>query len=442
MEKLLLLILFVSCASCVVLGIARRNGMIWYPFLFAVVILGWAFPQLLAISESGLAPGHALSKTIIMIILCFFAGWMGYSWRTSRLERAAVKFPDRFYSRKGLYVVMVASAVIGSYFFFKVAGMSTEASRMYGGQWSGVITIYSFFAALLVYGFVLALSRMIKDRGWVPTLTAAFCLLFFLNRIILQGRREDTVILAITVLLFMFFKKGWLIPRFAQIVIVLMGALFVANIGEYRYAVLDTDRVYSGSRVEDSLSQLSKIDYTDNFQLGNTKVTSMEMFNAVLTIEGAERAASFDGGLSLWNAFIFYYVPAQIVGKDIKDALQFDFADVRGSFEFDWKIGTTSSGFADAFRSFWYFGALIFFVIGRLVRYWFARAQAGDYLGVVILMIILPKSLLAITHHTHGFFLTFVTLFFFVIVPLRLVSGRRKLRYQLGEYRENIGHLR
>ena len=442
MEKLLLLILFVSCASCVVLGIARRNGMIWYPFLFAVVILGWVFPQLLAISESGLAPGHALSKTIVMIILCFFAGWMGYSWRTSRLERLAMNFPDRFYSRKGLYVVMAASAIIGSYFFFKVSGMAEEASRLYGGQWTGAITIYSFFATLLIYGFVLALARMIKGFRVVPILTATFCLLFFLHRILIMGRREDTVILVITALLFLYFRYGWLIPRFAQASIVIVGTLFVASAGDYRQATLDTDRVTSETRIGDSLKKLSEIDYTGNFRQSNTRVPSLELFNAVLTIEGAERAMSFDGGLSLWNAFIFSYVPGQIVGRDVKQAMQFDFEDVRGSFEFDWHVGTTSTGFSDAFRSFWYFGALIFFVIGRVVRYWFFRAQAGDYLGVVMIMVLLPKSLLAITHHTHGFFLIFVTLFFFVVVPLRLMSGRRKAQNPLGAYRENTGHLR
>lgn len=441
MEKLLLLILFVSCASCVVLGIARRNGMIWYPFLFAVVILGWVFPQLLAISDSGLAPGYALSKTIFMIILCFFAGWLGYSWRTGRVQKAAMNFPDRFYSRRGLYVVMVASAIFGSYFFFKVSGMAEEANRLYGGLWSGAIAIYSFFAALLVYGFVLAVARMIQERRVVPLLTAMFCLLFFLHRILISGRREDTIILVITALLFLYFRYGWLIPRYAQIAIVVVGTLFVTSIGDYRRATLDTDRVVSRTRLEDSLGEISKIDATGNFKLDNTAVPSMEMFNAALIIEGAERTGSFDGGLSLWNAFVHHYVPAYFLGREFKDGLKFDLADVRNSFGFRWHVGTTSTGFADAFRSFWYFGALIFFAIGRVLKYWFVRAQAGDYFGMVMIMVLLPKSLLAITHHTHGFFLTFVTLFFFVIIPLRLMSGRKKNRNPLDTYRENTGHL-
>ena len=434
MEITLIFVLFLSCASCIGIGLVRRNGMIWYPFLSAVVIMGWVFPQIIAISRSGLSPGYSLSKTVLMITLCFLAGWLGYSYRTESVDRRARNYPDRFYSRLALHVIMATSALIGSYFFFKVYGMAAEAIRLYGGQWTGAITIYVFFSTLLTYAFVLAIARLTIERRMVPMLTVGFCLLFILQRVLIQGRREDTVALVLVVLLFMYFRHRWLVPRNIQIVIVAVGALFVASIGEYRATMLDASSglAWSGASLED----VGEINFTGNFNQVGRSVASMELFNAVLTIEGAEQAFSFDGGLSLWNRFIQYYVPGQLVGYELKDALQFEFTDVRNMFGFIWHVGTTDTGFADAFRSFWYFGALIFFVIGRILRYWFIRAQTGDYLGMVMIMVLLPKSLLAITHHTHGFFLVFVSLFFFVIVPLRLASGRRRCSPMLVRYGE------
>lgn len=423
MDVFLLGLLFASCATCVVIGLVRRNGMIWYPFLFAVVILGWAFPQLIAIYESGLAPGHALSKTTLMILLCFLAGWAGYSYRAEGLERRAAHYPRRFYSSQGLNVVMVTSALLGSYFFFKVSGMAAEAIRLYGGQWTGRITIYAFFANLLGFAFALANARLVKEKRLVPSLVVAFCLLFILHRVVIQGRREDAVSLTLVVMLFLYFRYRWLVPRNVQIAIVVIGALFVASIGDYRATMLDssTGLSWTGATLDD----VGKIDFANNYRNPQVRVPSLELFNAVLTIEGAERTVAFDGGLSLWNTFVHSYVPAQIVGGEVKEALQFDLLNTRDIFGFRWHVGTTSTGFADAFRSFWYFGALIFFLIGRILRYWFSRAEAGDILGTAVIMILLPKALLAITHHTHGFFLTFVSMFVFVIVPLRMVSGKR-----------------
>ena len=70
---------------------------------------------------------------------------------------------------------------------------------------------------------------------------------------------------------------------------------------------------------------------------------------------------TFDGGLSYWNELVYAYVPAQALGSEFKNSLQFDLpgevADPRSP------PGTTITGMADSFQAFGWFGCLVFFLI-------------------------------------------------------------------------------
>lgn len=413
-------LLILLCLVIILAGFIQGNGLIWYPFLFAAVVLGWVVPQLLAIEAAGSAPGHSLQRTTAMVTLSLLAAWAGYSFRTGRVNRSAFNVAPQAYNRNWLHIYTALAALFGAYFFFRVADLAAIAIEDFGGQWTGVITIFAFFASLLTYAFSLSVGSLIAERRFLPLATLLFCTIFILNRILIQGRREGAAAFAISAALFFYFRYRRQVPRSIQIAALAIGALFVTSIGDYRGTMLNTESglKWTGAGLDD----LMKIDFKDNFLLSDRPTTSMELFNAALVIEGAERGGYFDGGLSLWNRFIFSYVPAQIVGRDLKESLQFDLRNTRDDFGYIWHVGTTSTGFAEAFRSFWYFGALVFFAIGRILRYWMTRALTGDYLGAVMMFVLLPKSLIAITHNASQFFLEFVSLFVFVILPLRLLS--------------------
>lgn len=424
MELLLIIILFSVCILGIVCGIIQRNGLIWYPFLSAAVILGWAMPQILAIFDSNLAPGVSLSKTVLMIILSYIAGWVGYSYKTEGIRQSALNAPTRNYSWRGLRIVMIVSAMAGSYFFFKVSQLAAEIIAMYGGQWTGIITIFVFLATPLTYALVLSLSVLSRRLDIVAILALLFCMAFILHRVVIQGRREAAVQLVLFVAIFVYLRYKWLPSRAVQIAAIVVGAVFVTSIGDYRATMLDTSTGldWTGAGVDDII----RIDFASNFNQSTRRVPSLELFNAVLTIAGSEDAPAFDLGLSLWNGFVHSYVPGQFIGARLKADMMIDLRNVRDMYGFQWHVGTTSTGFADAFRSFWYFGSMLFFVIGRILRYWMYRAQSGDLLGAAMIMLLLPESLLAITHSTHSFFLAFVSLFVFLIVPMRLVSATRR----------------
>lgn len=424
MELLLITILFSVCILGILCGVIQKNGLVWYPFLSAAVILGWVMPQIIAIYDSNLAPGSSLSKTVLMIILSYVAGWVGYSYRTECVRKSAFDAPMRSYSHRGLRIVMAMFALIGSYFFFKISQLAAEAIYMYGGAWTGVITIFVFFAALLTYALALSLSVLSRRIDITAILTVIFSLAFILHRVVIQGRREAAVQLVLFLAIFIYLRYKWLPSRAVQIMAIIVGAVFVTSVGDYRATMLDTSTGlnWTGAGLDD----IARIDFASNFDQSTRRVPSLELFNAVLTVAGSEDAPAFDLGLSFWNGFVHSYVPGQFIGAGLKADMMIDLRNVRDMYGFQWHVGTTSTGFADAFRSFWYFGSLLFFLIGRILRYWMYRAQNGDLLGVAMIMLLLPESLLAITHSTHNFFLAFVSIFVFLIVPLRLVSAPRR----------------
>ena len=74
----LLCIFALECAVITIWGLKKNERMIQFPFLVAMVFIGWVLPQLLGLRNSIDAPEGALNKVIIMSSLSLGALFMGY----------------------------------------------------------------------------------------------------------------------------------------------------------------------------------------------------------------------------------------------------------------------------------------------------------------------------------------------------------------------------
>lgn len=401
---------------------ARKVMMIQYPFLVSIVIAGWVFPQLIGIYVTGTVPPDALSKTIFYIMLCLlFAVW-GYS-----STRKTYKMANWQYSQHNLQFAAAALMLTGAFFDFRFSALAAEATALYGGFWTGIITIYVFFASMLTVGFVLAIGAYIQKPSLINRAMIAFGLALYLQRILIYGRREVAVELFLIVALFLWRKYGWVPSRLIFFGAVVIGMLFVTAAGAYREVMISTES-FGWSGV--SLSGILDIDFWGIFTSGFTDPDkNQELTNAALFISAADIRMEFDGGLSLWNRFVFSFIPGQIVGHDIKQGLQFPQPNL--AFEEYYHIpwpGTTYTGLADSFRSFWFFGAFVFFAIGSIMRSWFIAAARGSLTALMILMLISVQSLMAVTHNSYDFFLFFVNLTVFLF-PALLFARRSPARH-------------
>ena len=176
------------------------------------------------------------------------------------------------------------------------------------------------------------------------------------------------------------------------------------------------------------LKEVMEIDFVGNlFDIANGDIVSSEILNAAVILEAVDQSLSFDYGLSLWNAFVFRFVPAQLLGQDFKKGLTIDFINPAYLvFRYNPHLGSTVTGMADAFESFWYFGAIKFFIIGLILSRWHRAAMSGSIIAQLIVMLTMTGGLHTVTHTTHHFFLAIADLVIF-LVPVLLYARIGKI---------------
>jgi hypothetical protein len=417
--------LFLLVSSGIGLSMSSRpGGMLQYPFLATTVMVGWVAPQFLGLMNSNMPPSGSLQKTIFFATLCLFAAWLG-----CRSTGRPYKAYDWEFSYSRLLYSSAALSLIGLYFYLKVAAMASEAMELYGGHWTGVITIYVLLSTLMLYGFAIAVAVHLRVASLLSYLILVMNLLIYFQRIVIHGRRAAMVELAGVALFYVWLKWGRTPPRSVIFIAVLLGSLVVNSIGDYRNLMMSsgTTLTWSGAGVSDIL-QINFLENLTTTMLRPGLYDNLELLNATHTIATIDETLELNYGFSAWNAFINAYVPGQLLGYDFKNALIFEFAVEPDYLDgYERYPGTTPTGFSDAFNSFWYFGAVIFFALSRIYTRWLRSANRGSLAATVIVMVVVSPSLHAITHTTHHFFLEFVKIGV-VLTPIFLLCRRRRPR--------------
>lgn len=413
MTLFLLILLSSTCLGLLVWGLKKKERIFHYPFLASASFSGYVLPQLLGLSQvSQELPRGALEKTIFMTFLCVVACYGGY-----RLNKRPIIFFNYSFNYHRLRIGAAILSLGGSYFFYLISLILDDA----GTQWSGIITIYVFFAQLLTIGFVIAILVFIRDRTKWSLLIVLYDLCFYLNRIIIHGRRSSAIELSLILLLALWFAFRIVPPRKFILTGMLVGILWVNSIGEYRHNVEN-----EGVR----LNNVSQIDFVGNLQeiFTGDNFKSYDLYNTVYTVEAAEITNSYDFGLSFWNRFVFQYVPAQFLGKSFKNSLMLFLPySLESVFnKYDFKTGSTITGIGDSFQSFWYFGAIKFMIIAYICRGLFRASNQGYFASQALMMLTIKDSTLAVTHGTDSFFVPLFRILIFLIPALFFAKVRRK----------------
>ena len=147
-----------------------------------------------------------------------------------------------------------------------------------------------------------------------------------------------------------------------------------------------------------------------------------------MEIAARQYSGIFDFGIFNWNMFIFTTIPAQLFGYKFKESLLINFEGdpTYKLYRYTSPKGATYTGMTDAFRSFWLFGSIKFFIISLLLGSIFRKADKG-YVGYQMLYsIMLPASLLTITHSTQWFITTFFHLSVFLLPGLYFAHIKNK----------------
>lgn len=391
-------------------GMLRPERIYEFPFLTGVITFVFVLPQVPGLAGETFLPVHAFGRTTAFTILCLMMCWAGW-----RKNAKALTFFRLDFDEKRLLLASAFLSVAGAYFYYKLSRLPGELTIAV--QMTGVPVIYIFFSRLLCYGLAVAALCLARRFSWWTVLILMFDLIFYLDRIVITGKRAEAIELVIIFALALWFYKGWAVSRILIIGGIFLGTLMMNSMGDYRAITKAND-----APVWDDIS---RIDVVGNL----VKVLDEggeEYRNAIVRIDHAASTMDFDYGKFHWNRLVFSFVPAQVVGMDVKQSLMLPMPP--RALDFNPVLGTTETGMADAFESFWYFGAFKFFFLSHFVRRVWVTANTGEFAAQFTYVLSIIPAIHAISHQTDWVLMVWVHMLMFAVpvLAIAVISTRRR----------------
>jgi hypothetical protein len=257
--------------------------------------------------------------------------------------------------------------------------------------------------------------------------------------ILIYFRRSGTCEFVLAILLCLFFVRGKIFvrgktpPRAVIAAGLVIAFAFINGVGHLRalsggYALSETGKIET--RIP-TLDEISEIDWFDVETFEASKYRS-ETHNAAVYMAVTDETGSLSLGAEIWNLLVQAYVPGQIVGFEFKHSLMIGdnltkLALKYGGYET--YTGTTSTGFAQPYRDFWFFGAAVFFLVTQFMGRHFTRAHAGSLKSLCLYAVLLPLSLLSITHYGYYVLINAPLPAFAIWLTFRFVGSRSTRRF-------------
>ncbi|MHA6641615.1 hypothetical protein [Mesorhizobium sp. A623] len=371
-----------------------------FPFLAGVMTFSFIIPQLPGILMSPLIPEGDYIRTIAVAISCLVMLRLGWAGPAEPLHIFRQKFDER-----RLLVVAMVFSLVGAAFYYKLSHLPGEISI--GVQMTGMPVVYLFFARLLTYGLAIALLCFARRPSKFAALLILIDLVFYLERIVITGKRAEAVELVMMIVLAFWFQRRWVVPRWAIVAGLAAGLVTTTSMADYRQITRANDGPV--------LDQISEIDITKNLET-LIEQGGDEMSNAIERIGTVSHHMQLDYGKIHWNRLVFNFVPAQLVGSSIKNSLMF--ALPPPARDYTPLTGTTETGMADAFQSFWYFGALKFFLLAYVVFRIWTSAMAGWTSAQLAYMLSIVPAMHSISHLTDWVIQVWVHMGLFLVPAL------------------------
>jgi hypothetical protein len=390
-----------------------------FPFWAGLISGGWFLPQAIQLCpEADKLPEGAYASGLFFAALCNAAMWAGFSFANDRITQRKSWLADDFDKRK-LYWAGAVMCMVGFFFQWKLLALPDELFK--STQWSGALVKYLFFASIFKLGFVTIWLLYLSERKWVNVKLLVFivpCLLLLLQAVVLKGRRGEMMNLFSFIFCSLWLVRRYPIPRVILIAAVCVGLTLVNSIGIYRVMMRDKDTPV--------LERLSKAAKAVSEEKNRTRSGGSEFRNYTYTVALYQESNRFDYGGIHWNELVFNYVPAQLVGRDFKESLALESgmsareaSDVLlEKFGYRMSVGTTISGYADAYGSFSWFGFVKFLLIGLMMGTLYRHAMNGTFLGQMLYVYVLGTAMHAVSHGTNRILASVWVYFFALAYPL------------------------
>ncbi len=422
MSAVILSCIAVLAGLVIVWGLRHQHRFLTFPVLAAFVYAGWLMPQAVVIANHASLPADGIVITMTMALLAMLAIIAG--WRPRRSAARRARTASYAYAEDRMLVGVMILSLAGAYCSIKLWSLPDELLRM--TQWSGPQTIWIYFTKLQWMALALAWLLWLRNRRQIFLIVVLFNFAFLAEPVFLGARRALMAELGLILLGGLWFQRRWKPSRTVLLAGAIAAVLVVNSIGAIRSVLVPI--MYGGEPppISGVVDSLLGIDYV-NSVTDRKKIGAHDLSNAVYITAAVNRQLSFNFGTDYWNVLVNNIIPAQWFGKDFKSSLMFDrHIDWETLFHTRAQIGSTETGFSDAFKSFWFFGVFVFFGISSFLRCLFDLAEHGELWAQYAYILLIVDALHAITHHTGGF-IGNLPLLMVISFPLFLLAkvGRR-----------------
>lgn len=390
MAEIYLDLLIGICIAIVGWSLIRLERIYQYPFFMASIFISFILPQAVTLvnkSFGSVVSQAALERVLLYSCMCAAMCWVGYQYKPKRKLLAKLDIP---LDESKLLQAGILLLVIGHLCFFLISRITIQTAA--NGSWTGPATILFLFGSVVYIALPVFLLKALKRPNFINitlTLIAAWPIVL----LVLGGRRQTTVTLLVAIGLSLFLVRRYIPPRGLLVAGVISGAYLIPVIGLLRgkfwtlFFNGDWQTILSAS--QQGLESIEKGDI-------------LELRNAALMMDAAEKLDKYSYGTGLWDSIIFQFVPGQIVGFDVKASLQFNLGTLNDLQEvYGYKVhpGTTPTGMGDSFVDFSYFGCLTFVLMGLLFKtLWVSSVYRGSVVSSLLYIALIDSAMLGVTH--------------------------------------------
>ena len=403
--NLLSLILYGVVNIAMVLYYLSGKGRFYqFPFWTGMIALGWFFPQAVGgYFNSGEFPANAYSDGMFFAASCTVALWVGFEYAVRKELQSKVSWLGTPFNPQKLYYAGAALCLFGFFFQWKLWSLPEEMLAQ--SQWSGATVKYLFLASVFKMGFIaLWLLYLSQSRIFVPKLLIFLipCMLMFFEAALFRGRRAGMMDLVSYIFVCLWFTRRISLPRWVLILGLSLGLVLINGIQTYRLILMDKD-----ASLSERLSEAARADYLATSKRSWSR-SGAEFKNFIYYRQIHAETGIYDFGIVHWNRFVYNYVPAQIVGRGLKKSLMLKPTDldmktlVEERYGHHFKLGTTTTGYKDAFGSFGWFGGIKFLLIGLIMGTLYRHAIHGSFFGQLLYVYLLTKGMQCVSHGTNG----------------------------------------
>ncbi len=420
------LILFGSANLAMVAYYLRnRSGFYEFPFWLGALTLGWFLPQAIgALGQVEHYPDNAYANALLFATLCSLGVWAGYAQGVGRSPSRS-SWLDAQFEVNRLYMAGATLCACGFFFQYKLRTLPKE--MLESSQWSGAAVKYLFLSNIFIFGFIaLWLIYLSQRKRIVPRLLLFIVpsLMLLLDAAFLSGRRSAMMSLLAYTVISLWFVRRIAIPRWMILGCLSFGLLLVNAIGTYRSIMKNKDESF-----RQRLSEAAQADYTSStsevMDEGGAEFDNYLYYRLVTAEDHC-----YDYGLNHWNRFVYNFVPAQIVGRSVKEGLMIGIeADpvrvAESRYGHVYRTGSTATGYRDAFASFGWFGFIKFILIGWMMGVLYRHAMQGHFLGQLLYVYMLSPAMHSVSHETHRVLVSMWVYFFALGYPLMYFARQK-----------------